>query len=111
MARSALISRAECRASPHTALSFRLRDDDRKLASKQTARSISRTCSPGEYGLKIGSDTLRDRAVPMGAWDKEQPLEERLPVYDRPNEPWRRALRVSFGEGKAIEGRSARFEP
>jgi hypothetical protein len=64
---------------------------------------------PGEYGLKVGSDTLRDSEVPAGWWENES-LEERLAIYARLSEPWRRAVRVSVREGQAADGLTVRFE-
>ncbi|MDQ3332858.1 MAG: hypothetical protein M3552_19780 [Planctomycetota bacterium] len=65
---------------------------------------------PGEYGLKVGSDALRDSEVPADWRGSDRPLEERLAIFARRNEPWKRALRVTIEKGKPADGLTVGFE-
>lgn len=65
---------------------------------------------PGEYGLKVGCDSILDSEVPDTS-DKQMPIEAQLEIYRKPSLPWKRATRLTVQEGKITERLSIAFEP
>ncbi len=65
---------------------------------------------PGDYGLKVGCDSILDSEVPTRSV-KNMPLKTRLTSSLKPGAPWKRATRVTVEEGKVTEGLLIEFHP
>ncbi|MBL7038953.1 MAG: carboxypeptidase regulatory-like domain-containing protein [Pirellulaceae bacterium] len=64
---------------------------------------------PGDYGLKVGCDSILDSDLGDFPY-RDRPDEESFRLMKRPSNPWKRAVKISVEEAQTVSIRPIKFE-